>query len=73
MMCHLETGFGELGGSYIITVLGNPANGLEKSLGMESMLNEILLNIFNCYKLDSLIPSIFHTHWHTHTHTFTHA
>ena len=62
MMCHLETGFGELDGSYIITLLGNPAIGLEKSLEMESMLNEILLNIFNCYKLDSLIPSIFHTH-----------
>ena len=62
MMCHLETGFGELDGSHIITLLGNPAIGLEKILEMESMLNEILLNIFNRYKLDSLIPSIFHTH-----------
>ena len=62
MMCRLETGFGELDGSYIITLLGNPAIGVEKRLEMESMLNEILLNIFNRYKLDSLIPSIFHTH-----------
>ena len=41
MMCRLETGFGELDGSYIITLLGNPAIGVEKSLEMESMLNEI--------------------------------
>ena len=41
MMCRLETGFGELDGSYLITLLGNPAIGVEKSLEMESMLNEI--------------------------------
>ena len=40
-MCPLETGFGELDGSYIITLLGNPAIAVEKSLVMESMLNEI--------------------------------
>ena len=67
MMCPLETGFGELDGSYIITLLGNPAIGVEKSLEIESMLNEILLNIFNRYKLDSLIPSLSFTHTHTNT------
>ena len=61
MMCRLETGFGELDRSYIITLLGNPAIGVEKSLEMESMLNEISLNIFNHYKLDNLIPSLMHT------------
>ena len=70
-MCPLETGFGELDGSYIITLLGNTAIGVEKSLEMESMLNEILLNIFNRYKLDSLIPSLSFTHTNTHTHTHT--
>ena len=69
MMCHLETGFGELDGSYMIILLGNPAIEVEKSLEMESMLNEILLNIFNRYKLDSLIPSLSFTHTNTHTHT----
>ena len=53
-----------------ITLLGNPAIEVEKSLEMESMLNEILLNIFNRYKLDSLIPSLFHTHWYTLTHAY---
>ena len=67
MMCPLETGFGELDGSYIITLLGNPAIGVEKSLEIESMLNEILLNIFNRYKLDSLIPSLSFTHTEMHT------
>ena len=56
-----------------ITLLGNPAIEVEKSLEMESMLNGILLNIFNRYKLDSLIPSLSFTHTHTHTHTPTHA
>ena len=58
-----------------ITLLGNPAIEVEKSLEMESMLNEILLNIFNRYKLDSLIPSLSFTHTNTHTHTHppTHA
>ena len=37
MMSHLETGFGELDGSYIITLLGNPAIGVEKNLEMESV------------------------------------
>ena len=55
-----------------ITLLGNPAIEVEKSLEMESMLNEILLNIFNRYKLDSLIPSLSFTHTNTHTHTHTH-
>ena len=54
-----------------ITLLGNPAIEVEKSLEMGSMLNEILLNIFNRYKLDSLIPSLSFTH--TNTHTPTHA
>ena len=53
-----------------ITLLGNPVIGVEKCLEMESMLNEILLNIFNCYKLDSLIPSLFHTHTHTHAYMY---
>ena len=73
MMCRLETGFGELDGSYMITLLGNPAIGVEKSLEMESMLNEILLNTFNLYKLDSLIPSLSFTHTDTHTHPHMHA
>ena len=68
MMCPLETGFGELDGSYIITLNGNPAIGVEKSLEMESMLNEILLNIVNLYKLVSLIPSLSFTHTHTCIH-----
>ena len=34
IMCPLETGFGELDGSYIITLLGNPAIAVEKSLEM---------------------------------------
>ena len=68
MMCRLETGFGELDGTYIFTLLGNTAIGVEKSLEMESMLNEILLNIFNRYKLDSLIPSLSFTHTHTCIH-----
>ena len=29
MMCPLEIGFGELDGNYIITLLGNPAIGVE--------------------------------------------
>ena len=70
MMCRLETGFGELDGTYIFTLLGNTAIGVEKSLEMESMLNEILLNIFNRYKLDSLIPSLSFTHSHMHTCTY---
>ena len=41
IMCPLEIGFGELDGSYIITLLGNPAIAVEESLEMESMLNEI--------------------------------
>ena len=73
MMCCLETGFGELDGSYIITLLGNPTIGVEKSLEMESMLNEILLNIFNHYKLDSLIPSLSFTRADTHTHSHMHT
>ena len=52
-----------------ITLLGNPAIEVEKSLEMESMLNEILLNVFNRYKLDSLIPSLSFSHTDTHTHT----
>ena len=71
MMCRLETGFGELDGSYIFTLLGNTAIGVEKSLEMESMLNEILLNIFNRYKRDSLIPSLSFTHTPTHPHMHT--
>ena len=71
MMCRLETGFGELDGTYIFTLLGNTAIGVEKSLEMESMLNEILLNIFNHSKLDSLIPSLSFTHTHTHSHMHT--
>ena len=70
IMCPLETGFGELDGSYIITLLGNPAIGVEKSLEMESMLNEIQLNIFNHYKLDSLIPSLSFTHTHAYMYIF---
>lgn len=70
MTCPLETGFGELDGSYMITLLGNPAIGVEKSLEMGSMLNDILLNIFNRYKLDSLIPSLFFTHTNMHTCTY---
>lgn len=34
------------------------------------MLNEILLNIFNHYKLDSLIPSLFYTHTHAYMYEF---
>ena len=53
-----------------ITLLGNPAIGVEKSLEMESMLNEILRNIFNHYKLDSLIPSLSFTHRHAYMYVF---
>ena len=53
-----------------ITLLGNPAIEVEKSLEMGSMLNEILLNIFNRYKLDSLIPSLSLSHTLTHAYMY---